>query len=239
MTWFLSYIIFAGLIFLSGYLIVAKAVGKQAARCNIGHALPWILFGLAIALTSAYVAHWKQSGWSFIHIAYITSVCGWLLGWPVRKRNAGTLLLNAGRTWHNQVLLWVGVAEGAIAAIITWVSWGTLTDVANTSTTVAQLSLKIAFWWMVAAFIISLGLNRLELRENGICFFYNLIPWLRMKSYSWDADYTDTLVILIHPRFAFLPASIAIKVPAKHRDDVDRIIQSQIPFSPPDSLALS
>ena len=238
MAWFLSCIIFVCLVVLSGYL-TARAMGKKAAFRIIGQTLPWMLLGLAIVATSSYVAYWKQSGWSFVHIAYIITVSLWLLSWPVRKRKAGRRLLNAGRTWHNQVLFWVGIAEGAIAAIITWVSWATLMDPANTSTTVAQLSLKIAFWWMIAVFIVSLGLSRLELRENGISFLYQVIPWQRMKVYTWDTVYANTLVIQVYPRLVLLPASMSIKVPENHRDAIDRIIQTRIPFTPPDSFALS
>ena len=79
------------------------------------------------------------------------------MSWPVRKRKAGSLQLNVGRTWHNRMLFWIGLAEFAIAAIITWVSWITLTEIASSSTEVIQLSLKVAFWWVLAICIFSLG----------------------------------------------------------------------------------
>ncbi|MBE9068006.1 hypothetical protein IQ260_15250 [Leptolyngbya cf. ectocarpi LEGE 11479] len=239
MAWFLSYILSVGLSLLVGYGLLVKAMGQSAARRQMSHALPWIVLGFAIAFTSAFTAVWKQSVWSFIHLAYIISVSLWLLIWPVRKRKAGSLQLNVGRTWHNRMLFWIGIAEFAIAAMITWIAWLTLTEVANSSIEVAQLSLKVAFWWVLAAFIFALGLNKLELRDNGLCFLYNFIPWQRMKSYTWDTNYPNILVIQIHPRFVFLPASMNIRVPEQHRDAIDRVVQTYIPCSPPDSLALS
>lgn len=239
MAWFLSYILLVGLGLLVVYGLLVKTMGQPAARRQTRHALPWIVLGFAIAFISAFIAVWKQSGWSFIHLAYIISASLWLMSWPVRKRKAGSLQLNVGRTWHNRMLFWLGLAEFAIAAIITGVSWFTLTEIANSSTEVAQLSLKVAFWWALAAFIFSLGLNKLELRENGLCFLYNFMPWQRMNSYTWDTNYPNILVIQIHPRFVFLPASMNIRVPKRHRDAIDRIVQTYIPLSPPDSLALS
>lgn len=239
MAWFLSYILSVGLSLLVGYGVLVMAMGRPTARRQMNHALPWIVIGIAIAFASAFIAVWKQSGWSFIHLAYIISASLWLVSWPMRKRKAGSLQLNVGHTWHNRMLFWLGIAEFAIAAIITGVSWVTLTAVANSSTEVAQLSLKVAFWWVLATFIFSLGLNKLELRDNGLCFLYNFIPWQRMKSYTWDTNYANILVIQIQPRFVFLPASMNIKVPEQHRDAIDRVIQTYIPGSPPDSLALS
>ncbi|MEM7066417.1 MAG: hypothetical protein AAF572_25030 [Cyanobacteria bacterium P01_B01_bin.77] len=240
MAWFLGYILSVGLSLLVAYGLLVKAMGQPAAWRQIGHALPWIVLGVAIAFTSAFIASWKQSGWSFIHLAYIISASLWLVSWPVRKRKAGGLRLNVGHTWHNQMLFWLGIAEFAIAAIITGVSWVTFTDVANNPTEIAQLSLKIAFWWMLAIFIFSLGLNKLELRESGLCFLYNFISWQRMKAYTWDINHPNILVIYLHARFIFLPARMNIRVPNQHRVAIDRIVQTYIPFSPPDdSLALS
>ncbi|MGD1855212.1 MAG: hypothetical protein ACFB2W_13295 [Leptolyngbyaceae cyanobacterium] len=239
MAWFLSYVLSVGLGLLAGYGLLVKAMGQPAARRQTNQALPWIVLGFAIAFTSAFVAAWKQSGWSFIHLAYIISASLWLVSWPVRKRRAGSLQLNVGRTWHNRMLFWLGLAEFAIAAVITGIAWLTLTEVAQSSTEVAQLALKVAFWWVLAAFIFSLGLNQLELRENGLCFLYNFIPWQRMKSYAWDTNYPNILVIQMRPRFAFLPASTNIRVPEQRRDAIDRVIQTHIPLSSPDSLALS
>lgn len=152
----------------------------------------------------------------------------WLLSWPVRKRKAGHLLLNAGRTWHNKMLFWIGIAEIAVAAVITWVSVVTLTDLPDISSAIAPAFTKISFWWMVALFIVSVGLNKLELRENGLCFLYTAIPWRRMTSYTWETSYPDILTIRVQPRLLLLPRLMRIRIPAAHRHEIDRIVQTYI-----------
>ena len=239
MTWFLGYMIFVGLILAGGYLLVARAMGQKAASRNMGHVLPWLFVGFAIAFATSLTGPWRQSAWSVFYLLYIVSMGIWLLRWPLRKRRAGGLLLNAGRTWHNKILLWVGMAEVPIAVIMTWISFAAMTNSVYASTTVAQFFLKAAFWWMIAGSIISLGLNKLELREHGLCFFYNVILWQRMKFYTWGTTHPNTLTIYIQPRFAFLPDSMSIRVPGVHRDTIDQIVQTHVPYSPPDSLVPS
>ncbi|ESA36887.1 hypothetical protein N836_04830 [Leptolyngbya sp. Heron Island J] len=239
MAWFFGYIIFIGLVLGAGYLIVARTMGQPVAKRNIGYALPWMLVGLAIALIPTLVTLGGPTIWNSFYLTYVILTGLWLISWPLRKRKAGGLLLNAGRTWHNKCLFWIGLVEVVVAAIITWISWVSLTDFPNASNTVVHTSLKIAFWWMLAILIVSLGLNRLELRENGLCFLYNFIPWQRMKSYAWETNYPNTLTIRLQPRMVFLPGIMSIRVPEAQRDRIDQILKDCISFSPPDSLALS
>lgn len=239
MTWFLAYGVFVGLVLVLGHVLLARAIGPAAARRNMGHVLPWMFVGFAIAFTVFLLAPLRQTGWSFFYLTYVISSGLWLLSWPWRKRRAGGLLLNAGRTWHHKVLFSVGILEVLIAAIITGLTWVAMTDFVNTSSTVAQLSLKATFWWTVALCILSLGLNKLELRENGLCFLYTVTPWQRMKSYTWETAYPNTLTIRIKPRFPFLPDSMSIRVPGAHRGAIDQIIQTHVPIGTTDSLVLS
>ncbi|MEL7509996.1 MAG: hypothetical protein AAFN42_21920 [Cyanobacteria bacterium J06554_1] len=240
MTWFLAYVVFVGLILVLGHGLLARAIGQAAARRNMSYVMPWMVVGFAIAFTAFLITPLRQTGWSFFYLTYVIGSGLWLLSWPWRKRRAGSLLLNAGRTWHHRVLFSVGVLEVVIAAIITWITWVAMTDFVDISSTVVQLSLKITFWWMVALFILSLGLNKLELREDGLCFLYTVIPWRRMKSYTWEATHPNTLTIRIEPpRFLCLPNSMSIRVPEAHRGAIDQIIQTHIPIGTADSLALS
>ena len=236
---FWGYIIGFGLTLVGSYLLIAKALGPESASRNLHHALPWIVVGFAIALIPFLARLGGQIVWNVLYAGYVISMMGWLLYWPRRKQKAGALLLDVGRTWHNKFLLWIGIAEVAVAAFITWVSWVSLTEFSDPSNTVVDAFLKIIFWWTLALLIVSLGLNKLELRENGLCFLYNLVPWQRMKSYTWEVDYPNTLTIRLRPRLMFFPDTMSIKVPEAHRHNIDQVLQTHIPFSPPDSLALS
>ncbi|MGD1953473.1 MAG: hypothetical protein ACFB14_28075 [Leptolyngbyaceae cyanobacterium] len=236
---FWGYILVVGLTLVGSYLLLTRVMGQEAASRNLRYALPWIVVGFAIAVIPFLVTLGGQIVWSVLYLGYVVSIGVWLLHWPRRKRKAGALLLNAGRTWHNKFLFWIGIAEVGVATMITWISWVSLTEFADTSNGVVHTSLAVAFWWTLALLIVFLGLNKLELRENGLCFLYNVVPWKRMKSYTWEVTHPSTLTIRVRPRLIFLPDTMSIKVPEMYRDDIDRVIQTYIPFSPPDSLALS
>ena len=236
---FLAYITVIGLTLVGSYVLLTRTMGQEAASRNLRFSLPWVVTGFMIALIPFLVTLGGQTVWSVLYLIYVVSMGVWWLTWPKRKRQAGALLLNAGRTWHNKIMFWIGIAEVGVAAVITWISWVSLTAFADPSNTVVHTSLKVAFWWTLALLIISLGLNRLELRKNGLCFLYNVVPWQRMRSYTWETTHPNTLTIRVQPRVIFWPDTMSIKVPEKYRDDIDRILQTYIPFSPPDSLALS
>ncbi|MEM9977183.1 MAG: hypothetical protein AAF808_06090, partial [Cyanobacteria bacterium P01_D01_bin.2] len=82
-----------------------------------------------------------------------------------------------------------------------------------------------------AVFLLSAGLNRLELRENGMCFLYTFIPWQRMKAYTWEASAPNTLTVRIKPRLPLLSDCMSIRVPKACRDDVDQVLHTHIPIS--------
>ena len=235
MTWFILYVVIIGFMLGISYLLAVKGIGQEAASRNLFHLLPWFLVGFLLSSMAPLLARWQYASWGIV-LVYVISVGIWLLSWPSRKRAAGSLLLGAGRTWQNKLLFWNGVAEVAVAIVITWVAFGAIASPPDTALqgeiyAINQIP-KVAFWWTVATFFVSIGLNKLELRENGICFLYTFISWQRMKSYVWERSKPNTLTVRFAPLLPLLPGFISIVVPKQHCDEVNQIIQTHLSTVP-------
>ena len=230
MIWFIAYLGFIGVVLVAGYLGVVKVMGHEAINRNIRYSLPWVLVGYAIAFTIPFLTQWTPSGYNIFYLGYTVGCAAFLLNWPFRKRAAGDLLLSAGRTWHNKVLFWIGILEAMVAAFMTWLAFETIVSLPETTSVFSHIP-KVAFWWTLAIFFLSLGLNKLELRENGLCFMYLYLPWQRMTSYAWELSQPNTLTIQRRPHFPLWPTFMSIRVPQSYRDEVDRIVQNYLPNS--------
>ena len=240
------------------YLQTLRGLGQEAADRNIRYMRPRLLvslllgflasFFLVIAvpllargwnLTPLVVRWWEYTGsGSFLLYGPAVIVLFFigigLLSWPLRKRKAGSLLLDAGRTWHNKQLL-RGGKVGIVSAIPTTL----IVFVANVSLPASlrqqeiyHQALVLAVVWAVPAFAISLGLmTKLELRENGICLVCMFISWRRITSYEWERSKPNTLTIRFPPLLPLSPGFMSIAIPSQHRDEVNRIVQTHVSVS--------
>ena len=134
------------------------------------------------------------------------------------------MVLNAGKTIQNKYLFWTGVFEAAVALCLTWLA--ALTP--SLRAAIESLSSTIVIWVMAVLFI-AVGLSGLELREKGVCFMLTFISWQQMNSYAWEASRPNTLTLRCSPRFPLMPGFMSIRVPASHREEVDRIVKLHIP----------
>ncbi|MGK7926837.1 MAG: DUF5673 domain-containing protein, partial [Spirulina sp.] len=188
--------------------------------------LPWMLLGLAIACS---ISLFGKYGWVSFCIFYAVGVGILILSWVFQKQKAGILLLDIGKNAQNKFFLWIGLFEVVGASIMTWsffegVSQGFLQS-ASLSTEVAQLTL----FWSFAVFFVALGLNKLELREKGICFMSSFIAWQRIESYSWEKLKPNTLTIRFQPRYPLFPGFMSMAIPARHKDAVSHILNERLP----------
>ncbi|MEO0349279.1 MAG: hypothetical protein AAF282_04430 [Cyanobacteria bacterium P01_A01_bin.15] len=229
MIWFIVTIALLYVLIGVGYVFGVRST-RGASGKAVTHLVPWVGFGIIFTVVFSAVANDEQFDGRFVYLVYGAGILFWLLSWPLRSRKAGGLLLNAGRTWHNKLLFWIGILEVGVAAVITWVSLVAISDLPDTPEPMAQLS-KVLFWWTFAVFLLSVGLNRLELRENGMCFLYTFVPWRRMKAYTWETSAPNTLTVRIKPRLPLLSGYMSIRVPKSCRDDVDQVLQTHVPIS--------
>jgi hypothetical protein len=229
MVWLLGFLI--GLIFMAislgiGFAIAERMLGREAAQRNLRYSLPLLLFGFLIGFLFFSLGKY---GWISFYILCAVGNSIWLLSWFFRKQEAGALLLNIGKTSQNKFFFWFGLIEVAFTGSMTWSFFrqvsGELPQYNSLGTEVAQL---VLFWSLAISFI-SLGLSKLEFRENGICFMLSFIAWQRVKSCNWEQDKPNTLTIRFKPRYPLIPEFISMSIPAKHRDDVSHILNKQLP----------
>ena len=227
-------------IFRIRYLLAVKGLGKEAADRDIRYRVPRFLVFFVLLLTVAPLVRafivpllaqwWKHSDWAgFLGGLFVFGI--WPLSWLARKRAAGRLLLNVGRTWYNKQLFRAGVVGIALAVIFSLVVFATITsfsDAVLQQEEIYHQAPKIAVAWLLPAFGISLGLTKLELRENGICFLYTFVSWRRMKSYFWERSKPNTLTIRFVPLLPLSPGFMSIAIPNQHRNEVNRIVQTHI-----------
>ncbi len=168
MAWFWGFLIFFVVLIAGsawfGYVAAERMVGREAARRNLRYTIPWLLFGFALVCMILLLGRydWVVS----LNILYAVWIGTWLISWFFRKQEAGSLLADIGRTAQNKFMFWIGLIEVAVAVLKTGLFFATSLEL--------EIS-ELAFWWSLASFFIAIGLNKLEFRENGICFMYSLI----------------------------------------------------------------
>ncbi|MEO0534477.1 MAG: hypothetical protein AAF215_11510 [Cyanobacteria bacterium P01_A01_bin.123] len=212
----------------TGYLSTDGRMDWIALRTNTGFSLTLFFVFYAIAFTVGTLDRLEHFNLADAYYSLFAIGVGiWLLSWPFRKRTAGSLLLALGKTLQNKLIFWTALLAMGFAAYMTWMLLGELIRFPG-ATTPIEVIIKVLFCWSFAVYFLSMGLNGLEIRENGICLLLTVIPWRRMQSYAWQPLRPNLLTIRFK-RLPLLPRVMNIKVPGQHHDTVDRIMATHIP----------
>ncbi|MBW4490890.1 MAG: hypothetical protein KME12_24255 [Trichocoleus desertorum ATA4-8-CV12] len=233
MGWFWALSIFFVVLiagsFWSGYLTEEQMLGREAARRNSRDAITLFLFFLLPGFALIYVVQLLGSyGWVTFHILYAVAISAWWISWFFRKQKAGFLLADAGRSPQSKFLFWLGLIEVAFLVFVTWLFLRPALNETPEYVSLEALS-RLVYWWSIVSFCLALGLNKLEFRENGICYMYSLMRWQRINSYTWETDKSNVLTIRFKPRFPLLPNFTSLAIPVKHKEMVSRILAEQLP----------
>ncbi len=208
-----------------GYLIARLLLGPQAARRNLYYSGPWLLGGAAIALLLSFVGRY---GLVALYGLYAIAVLLWLLSWPFRKKKAGALKLEVGRTSQNKILLWIGLFQAGLAAVMTLPLLDLLTGPLATPSSLVVSLVELAFWWAIALLFILLGLSDLEIREHGLSYLYAWQPWDRVEAFGWDDDKPNTLILRMAKRTFFSRRYVTLSIPPSQKEAVDQLIDDYI-----------
>lgn len=222
LTFFLTVLVVALWV---GYLIARVSLGAEAAGRNLFYTGPWLVLGAAIALLLPLVGRY---GLIVLYGLYAVGVFIWLLSWPLRKKQAGALKLEVGRTFQNKVLFWLGLAFTGLAIAMTLPVLDRLTGGLTTPVSVVTGVVEITFWWAIALLFIFLGLSDLEIRENGLSYLYAWQPWDRVEAFGWDDNKPNTLLLRVAKRTPFSRRYVAMGIPPAKKEAVDQLIDDYI-----------
>lgn len=233
MEWFWLFLLVSVIVIAAsfwGYLAEEGMVGREAARRNSRYAVPALLFCVLFGFALVYVVELLgRYGWVSFHILYAVAISAWWMSWFFRKQEAASLLADVGRTPQSKFLFWGGLIQVAVSVFMTWLLvTSPLTRMPEYTSLTLEIS-RLVFWWSIASYSIALGLNKLEFRENGICYLYSLIRWQRINSYTWETDKSNVLTIRFKPRFPLWPGITSLAIPARYKEVVSHILAERLP----------
>ena len=208
-----------------GFLITRATLGPQAARRNLYYSSAWLAAGVLAAILLAFAGRY---GLMILYGLYALSVYVWLFSWPMRKRSAGELKLEVGRTTQNKALFWVGLLLSGVAVAMTLSLLDKLTGPMITASGILFNLVELAFWWAPAALFLLLGLSDLEIREKGLSYLYAWQPWERIEAFGWDDDKPNTLLLRVIPRTPLSRRYVSLTIPSAQKEAVDQLIDDYI-----------
>lgn len=219
-------------IFWLNYMIAERMFGREVARRSFFHIIHYFIWGLAFAFVIPKLGKYSSEDWWYI--IYPTGVSTWLLSCFLCKKEAGALLCHLGRILQSKYLFWMGLFQVGIAVIQTCLFFYSLLNEQLNNTNLELFVYKVVSQWFFACFFITLGLNKVEFRENGICFMHSLLKWHKVSSYDWQQSNPNILIIRL--KSDILPSSKlkSLVIPAKYKDVVSSILEEKLS----DKLAL-
>ena len=208
-----------------GYFALSRVLGPRSARRSLIYAAPAILIGLLLPLVLAFAGRY---GLVVLYGLYAAGALLWMLSWPLRKKQAGDLLLRIGRTLQSKVLLGLGLFQVGLAIAITLARLDQFTGSLVTTGGVIAGAVELAFWWSLALLFILLGCSRLEIRENGLSYLFAWQPWERIQAFGWDDDKPNTLILKTYPRTFLSRRYMMLNIPADHQQRVDSLLEDYL-----------
>jgi len=214
---------------LLGYVISRSMLGQEAARRNLltGTLLLLVLFSLVFGL-NFLPQPWRDHAWLGLSIVFSVIAWAYIVSWPRRKRQAGSLLWNLGRPSTYRSML----VAGALFLISAILQTSMFIDLARKGFSGSYGSpeyyLSQAFlYWSAAIYFFWAGMSRLQLRENGIYFKFGLIKWQQIASYKWEGAKGNTLTVWLKQRFPFFPTR-SWQIPLVHKSTIERILAQHL-----------
>lgn len=221
-----------------GYAIASRTFGQEVAQKNLRTVIP--LFFVIIFVggpARSFVEHLLgKSGRLSLTILSSVFFITYLLSWLWRRKKAGSLVLDLGRPLPSKLIFLLGVCQAVAAVFLSFsllqlISGGDQnfrTPDAYFSLVLSSLSTVIGSWSLAILFC-SMGLSKLQLRENGICYMFMRMGWQRITSYTWERAKPNVLTIRFKPRFPLIPGFWSLPLPIARKDDVEHILAEYLP----------
>ncbi|MGB5914038.1 MAG: hypothetical protein WA783_06545 [Phormidesmis sp.] len=219
------FLLFVAIAIFCGYLLTRKTLGPQAAKRSLVYAIPWVLAGALLPIVLSSIGQYALIG---LYAAYAIAVLLWLASWPLRKKQAGALLLRVGTTLQNRILFGFGLLQVGVAIALTLSELDLFTGgLVVTSGVISGLA-KLAFWWTLAILFLSIGQSNLELHEHGLTHLFAWQPWERIIAFGWDDDSPTTLILKAKPRTFLSRKYLTMSIPSAQVEEVDRLLEDYL-----------
>ncbi|WP_171975985.1 hypothetical protein [Brasilonema sennae] len=208
------------------YAISYRTIGRQAAQRRLGRSALLILLAFFVALGLGSLGKYGSISFNFLFAAFVAL---WLLSWNWRKRKAGALLLDVGRFSQSKLMLWVGVLEALFAVFNTSSAINKISTGLGNDTKLLEVISQPVLFWSLAIYFLSMGLSRLEFRENGICYMLSVVKWEKLTSYWWSQDKPNIVTIEFkQPPYLLSTGLRSLRIPSAHRDAVKQILAEHL-----------
>ncbi len=208
-----------------GYFALSSILGRSAARRSLIHVAPALLLGLLLPPILAFAGRY---GLVILYGLYAAGAIVWMLSWPIRKRQAGELLLRIDATLQSRLLLWLGLFQIGLAIAITLSRLDQFTGSLVTRSGIIAGIVELSFWWSIALLFILLGCSKLEIRENGLSYLLSWQPWERIQAFGWDDDKPNTLILKTYPRTFLSRQYLTLSIPANQQQAVDSLLEEYL-----------
>lgn len=186
---------------------------RNAAICGVGSVVA--LGVLATVISAGFGQNLLDSVVLAFMILFAASLAAVGLGWWAGRKRAGAVLLDCGPSPSRRLFL----LNGGLFLIL---------GVASGLAFPGRYGMLVAVVGLMgSAFYFFMAFGRLQVRENGIWVFVNLMDWHKIRSYFWqDGGDLTTLMIQARTRYPVLGRS-ALQVSMGHKDTLDEYLRAR------------
>ena len=183
---------------------------------------------IGFGLYRFFPGFWRNHAWVIVSILglcglYIIVFFPFIFTWLRHKKQAGSVLLDLGRTKLHKIFLVTG-GFGVVTFIISLVE--SLLD-AGGVLGIKEVSISL-FWLLFGVTFLVSGLSHFEIRECGILYFERFVNWEKIESYEWEGESGLTLTLRVRGRLSFL-RTLSLPIPAIHKETVENLLAQNLP----------
>jgi len=174
----------------------------------------------------------EENAWAVVMAYFILSKNFEMVRWLIQRRRAGAVLLSIGQVAPLKRMTYVGLYLAALTLVSIF---KLLLDSPGNSDTIStwEKPIYLVFAVTMSFYFISLGLRKLEIIGSGISYGYSLFKWKRIRSFDWEQNKPNTLVIYLKSFLPFFNDFRSMVIPSKYRDSVDSILRERLALSEP------
>ncbi len=214
------------------YAIACQRLAQDVRSPKLRPIIPFFLIGVVIPGVSSSRIPFLRTPYALLSLSIVSAVFIpiYLLSWRWRKKKAGCLVLDLGQTLSNKLCFGLGLLEVLGASYFTFslIRQVSRENYQFSPDEIYRLGVAI-FLWTLAILLLAWGVSRLQLRENGFCYHYQILNWHKIISYAWQESKPNTLTMRLKSKVSFLPKFVSFPIPPDKRNQVEYILANYVP----------